>query len=211
VGSDTAVSCAGNNCTSTGFYGSTPLAPQIHTEVSGVWSPADAIIAPQPTTANGAQVNAVSCATSDSCVVVGTANNPGNGSAGSYALIDSGGGASYTGVAAPLPSDGVATGVTVLSAVSCPATGSCGAVGFYKGTDEVNSFPDSLLEIATTSGGTTTWTPTEVPVPPGNASGAPGNLNSVSCVAGWGCVATGDYTPDGGGATENGEIVTAPL
>jgi hypothetical protein len=205
-GFDSAVSCASSiSCVGTGDYSTN--VPQIQTETSGVWNPADDITAPQPTSFNGTELKAVDCARSTSCVLVGEANSTGS-SPTAYGLIDSESGAAYTGLQAPLPANST-TGSVELLAVSCPAAGSCGAVGSYHGTDVSGGNSDDLVELETTIGGTSAWTPFEVPLPSVGSTAL--GLASMSCVASWGCVSVGNYSPDGAGETVDGEIVAGPL
>jgi hypothetical protein len=203
-GYDKVVSCASGDCAAAGEYDTS--AAYIQTEVGVDWSSSDDITAPQPTTFTGAGLDAASCATSASCVLVGEAYNP--AATATYGLIDSGSGTSYIGSAAPVPTN-TTGGSAMLTAVSCPAAGSCGAVGYYRGTDDSGSYGDDLMEIETTASGVSTWTPSEVPLPSVGAGAV--SLSAVSCVASWGCVAVGNYTPSGTGTNVDGELVLSPL
>jgi hypothetical protein len=203
-GYDTAVSCVASDCTGTGDY--LTSTSHIQTEVSGAWD--DDITAPQPTTpANGAQLKAVDCATSTSCVLVGGAYTSG-ASPTLYGLIDTGSGTTYSDLQANLPSNAVA-GTVQLLGVSCPVAGSCGAIGSYRGSDDLGAYDNDLVEIETTSSNVSTWTPSEVPLPSAGSSAL--GLASTSCVASWGCVSVGNYSPDGAGVTVDGELVAGPL
>jgi hypothetical protein len=202
-GYDKAVSCGGDICVGTGEYNSSNS--EIQTEAAGVWDPSDALVAPQPTTFAGTELYATDCTSDSSCVLVGDAYYP---SSGTYSLIDTGSGTSYSDLAAPVPNNAkTSTPRSALSAVSCAAPGSCMAVGYYSGTDVNSLYYDSLLETETTTQGTSTWTPSEAPIPTGSDN--PGTLSAVSCVASWGCVSIGVISPTGSNAA--GEIVTAPL
>jgi hypothetical protein len=89
----------------------------------------------------------------------------------------------------PAPTAPVGDGV-LLSSVSCPAAGSCVAVGHYTSVTTGNV---PLAE--TLSGGS--WTATAAPIaglsPPAGNSGA--RLTKVSCPAAGTCVAIGTYVP----------------
>jgi endoglucanase len=103
--------------------------------------------------------------------------------------IPSQGPGSWTPIEAPVPAGAYPAG---LNGVSCPAKGSCDAVGSYTDT---SGNEQGLIE--TSSGHT--WTPAEAPVP-ANASGTPDTyLSSVTCPASGSCTAGGDYSDTSGG------------
>ena len=97
-------------------------------------------------------------------------------------------------MAEPLPPDAAMNPTTSLGAETCPATGTCVAVGTY--TDTTGDV-DGLIE--TLSGGT--WTPTEAPVP-ANAGANPfldqNALDAVNCPMAGSCVAVGMYSNKSG-------------
>lgn len=78
-----------------------------------------------------------------------------------------------------------------LGAVSCPTAGDCIAVGNY--TDS-NQNTQALIE--TLSHGT--WTAAEAPLPANAAQQQQASLSGIACPAAGECVATGDYTDQGG-------------
>ena len=136
----------------------------------------------------------VSCGGPGSCVAVGDYRST-NGDF--VALLDTLSGGSWRNVSTTVPADaeGGTTQSSQLTRASCPAPGSCVAVGSYKSTtDRAVPLVDTL-----TSG---TWVPASPGLPPGSATGnlQTAQLDGVSCSApGW-CVAVGGYT-DGIGYT----------
>ena len=141
-------------------------------------------------------LDAVSCDSSTSCVAVGTYQD----SSGEQGLIESLSGGTWSATAAPLgglSDPGSAPGYQNmrLPAVSCPAAGSCVAVGNY---DDASGLQQSLIE--TLSGGT--WSATTAPL--SNLSpAATGNpaivFDALSCPASGSCVAIASYLDSSGG------------
>src|SRR5271165_543193 len=133
----------------------------------------------------------VACPSAGSCVAVGFANT---GSAGNLGVIETLSGGTWSNQVAPLPANAGTPGtghqVVSLLSVSCPAAGSCVAVGSYHDT---SNSPWPLVE--TLSSGT--WTPTigAVPADAGTDAGGDANatLSSVTCPATGSCVAAGSY------------------
>jgi hypothetical protein len=108
---------------------------------------------------------------------------------GNFPLVETYTAGTWVPSVAPLPqgyaNDGSRTTIGALNAVSCPAAGTCAAVGDYL---DPGGYQNALLE--TLSAGT--WTAVEG----ARASGSPGgllNIRSVSCADTTTCVATGDY------------------
>src|ERR1700678_3200928 len=93
----------------------------------------------------------------------------------------------WTAVEAPLPARANATGYVVLGSVTCPAAGSCVAVGaYFDATDTQQGFIEPL------SGGTCSASPAPLP---SNASDGGSVLYDVSCPRPKACVAVGTYQP----------------
>jgi hypothetical protein len=125
-------------------------------------------------------LNGVSCPVPANCEAVGYGLSA-NGTAQAVAETYSSG--SWALTALPLPS---AAG-TYLSAVSCPALGSCVAVGYDLGA---GGKPQLLVE--TYSAGT--WALSGAPAPQGSQAS---QLAGISCPAVGTCVAVGSYTSGG--------------
>jgi hypothetical protein len=185
----------------------------IDTLSDGAWS---ASAAPEPST-NGfgtapgtdaqgkqkANLEAISCATTTSCIAVGTYQDAdGN----TFGLIETYASGSWSAVAAPEPSsDPVSAsaanstsgaGAANLTDVDCPSATSCVAVGTYTDAD---SNTIALTEQLSNGG----WVPTAVTEPatntlgtgPGYAStgGGRATFNAVTCPVAGTCVAVGNY------------------
>jgi hypothetical protein len=194
------VACAGTGCVGSGEFDSS--FGNIEPQESGTWATA---IASPSTTNNGSELEAASCApatATPSCVLVGT-DYPAGSSSATDPLIDSGSGTSYSEDTVPVPSTAHPNGMTVLQGVSCAAAGSCGAIGYYSATDELNGRDDGLIEIDGSSG----WTATEAPNPPDVYD--PLALSSISCVANWGCAIVGRYQSTADNVVP--DIVMTPL
>jgi outer membrane protein OmpA-like peptidoglycan-associated protein len=193
-----AVSCASSgSCVAVGSYAETGGNEQalLVVESAGVWS---AVPAPLPTGANGANANnaldGVTCTSNTDCVAVGdyVATVPGStctNHACQLALLDVETSGVWSSQIVPLPSNATAGPATgdLLSAVSCPSTGECVAVGSYVDTKGNNR---ALLDVETAG----TWGAVAAPLPAG-ASAAPNTnaLVSVTCTAVGTCVAVGQY------------------
>ncbi|HUE07794.1 MAG TPA: hypothetical protein VMP41_10220 [Acidimicrobiales bacterium] len=97
-------------------------------------------------------------------------------------------GPTWAGVSPPLPTNATSTATSKIQAVSCPAPGSCVAVGVY----HVGA-SDAIFAASLTDG---TWTATQVPSPPSD-DGTDTGIQNLSCpTVGW-CVATGRYSNAG--------------
>ena len=211
-----AVTCAGaGGCVAVGTY--TDANGRVYGLIDvlsgGTWT---ATAAPEPST-NGfgtgpgtdtgaterAALDAVTCASSASCVAVGFYyDTDGN----RFGLIDTLASGTWSAAAAPEPStdqvssapgySALGAGVATLSAVACESTTSCVAVGDYNDADS-----NTLGLIETLSSGS--WSPAVAPEPATNALGTgPGysalgaglaNLVDLACPATGSCVAVGHY------------------
>jgi hypothetical protein len=141
-----------------------------------------------------AGLTSVACATANSCVAIGNYT----GFNGDTGLIDTLSEGTWTAAEAPLPLGAPTVQQNLnLSAVACPAVGSCVVVGRY--TDDAGN-GQGLID--TLSGGV--WSSSVAPLPAGATAAGIGNagvgLESVACGAAGSCTAVGDYDV----ATDNG-------
>ena len=138
------ISCpAPGSCVAVGAYNGQDHAehPLVDTLSGGTWT---AATAPLPAGITAATLHAVACATPGSCAVAG---ETGQLSGDMHALLETLSGGTWTAVNAPLPAGASADHESRLSAVACPATGTCIATGFYTGPDGYH-----LLGLAETTG-----------------------------------------------------------
>ena len=169
------VSCtAADHCMAVGDYanpaGTRPLAE--------LWNGQAWTIAPTPSPAGtqAASLSGVSCPAADDCVAVGTSFN----GTENVTLAEAWNGKAWS--IAPTPNVTAAQG-GYLSAVSCPSTAQCTAVGYYALADVTNT----LAETWSSKG----WSISNTP----NAAGSMyTTLTGVSCPAVNKCVAVGGYT-----------------
>jgi hypothetical protein len=137
------VACpAPGNCVAVGFYTSTAGGTQglVDTLRNGTWTPASA---PLPAGGSGPWLNAVSCATTSSCVAVGYYNT----GAGPQGLIETLSRQSWRAATAPQPKGAVSQYGVQLQGVACPAAGMCVAVGYYNADSKASTsygFMDTL-------------------------------------------------------------------
>lgn len=180
-----AVSCpAPGTCVAAGSYDDQNSNPHglIETLSNGAWT---AVVPPEPSNAvpseNGG-LYGVACPAPGDCVAVG---GYGDQRGIAQALTETLANGTWTPAEALTPGGppGVNDSAALLG-ISCPAPGSCVAVGYYG-----QSGGSGLIE--TLSGGT--WTPTAAPLPAGQAGTGIG-LAGVSCSAPGNCVAVGSYT-----------------
>ena|GEM_PF-558712 len=174
------VSCAApGNCLAVGWAASTAGPPQALAEpyIDGKW----AVSAPElPPGATASFFQAVSCPAVEVCVAVGywldTAGLP-------QAFAESYMGGSWQLSALPLPS---AAG-SYLEGVSCPAVGTCVAVGYDLGAGNV---PQLLAETYRAG----SWSVSAAPLPAGAQASY---LTGVSCQGALTCVASGWFSVGG--------------
>jgi endoglucanase len=185
-----AVTCpAAGSCTAAGYYTDSGgnLQPLIETLSGGTWTAAKAPLPANAASDPFAFLTSASCPAAGSGIVVGHYND-GNGNPG---VIETLSGGKWTAAQAPQPANGAAAATNGLYSVTCPATGSCTAVGEYGDT---SGNDQGLIEML--SGGT--WTPAQAPLP-ANAGNQPlGSLNSVTCPAAGSCTAAGGYVDSNG-------------
>jgi hypothetical protein len=193
---------AQGTCVATGYFTDQSGDSQalIETLSDGRWT---ATRAPLPAGAVPAQGSAapttyflgVACPAVGSCVAVG-AYTKRNGTAAAFA--DTLSGRTWTAAALPLPADATASGQSAgLYGISCPAPGSCVAVGHYI------TRGDQARYLSETLSGST-WTAAATPLPAGAAPAQKWNpqqtslddtsLEAVACRAAGSCVALGSYT-----------------
>jgi hypothetical protein len=196
-----ALACASAiTCVAVGQYAaSTSRAGLLITGHGSAWSgraaplPADA--GPQP----DATLVSVACPAVTSCTAAGSYVDGLGNRQGMLVLLR---GTGWSAVRAPLPPDAKVPGAT-LTAVACPSTTSCVAVGSYSG---------ATRGFAVASVGTS-WTAAATPVPAGAAMQAKASFRSIACGTG-GCVAVGSYTSADGSTqgllvTGQGTVFTA--
>jgi hypothetical protein len=156
---------------------------EVETLSEGSWSSAEA---PLPGDANAdpdLSLEGLACAAVGSCVAIGNYLNASGGLEGFMESLTQG---SWSATTEPLPAGASpSSGPTTLIELTCPAVGSCVAVGSY-----TDANGDNLGLIEAQSGDT--WTPTLAPLPP-NASAPDGFFLTVDCPATDFCVAAGLY------------------
>jgi len=210
------VSCvAVGNCVAVGLYfdNTTPRQNEyglIEVLAGGTWTPLAAptsgLSPAQGTGPAVAALDSVSCSSAASCVATGTYTD---GSGDIQGLIETLSAGTWTAQAAPVgglsPADVASSnGGVQLQSVSCPADGTCVAVGGYS----ASGGRQGLIETLSTG----TWTPTAAPLsglnpaPLVDAAGVLAGLAGVSCPVVGTCVAVGDYEDAAG--TQPGLIET---
>lgn len=156
-------------------------------DASGVaFTPSEAPLPGDASANPDADLFATSCPTAGSCVAVGRYANAG----GTQALIETLSAGSWSPMVAPLPSDALASPSADLAGISCPAAGTCVAVGQYSNASGLQALVETL------SFGV--WTPVAAPLPGDADPTTFAQLAGVSCPATGSCVAAGDYR-DGSG------------
>jgi hypothetical protein len=188
-----ALACASATaCVAVGQYAtSTSRSALLVTGHGSAWSgqaaplPADASARPDATLAS------VACPAATACTAVGSYVDRLGNRQGMLVLLR---GTNWTAVRAPLPADAKVPGAT-LTAVACPSTTSCVAIGSYSGA--TRGFVVASLG--------SSWTAAATPVPAGTATLAKPSFRSIACGSG-GCVAVGSYTSTDG--STQGLVVT---
>lgn len=185
-----AVSCADSSaCAAVGSYEDAATnAGLIETGSGGAWTATRAPVPPGTTGDPYTVMNAVTCLSDTSCIALGTYDG-----SGTYAMIDTFNGQSWTSVNAPLPPDASATDPNfLLGSLSCPAATSCVATGSYiDASGETEGVADSYQNGS--------WTAAEMPLPADAAtSGQYAVIDGLACPAAGSCVAAGGYETSGG-------------
>lgn len=177
-----------HSCTAVGDYSdsSSHFQGLMASESTGSWHPAVKAALPADAGANaGVLLQSVSCGSSGECVAVGhyldAATNP------RPLLLIQSAGLWAPAIEPKLPANTATAPNSVLSSVSCPAVGSCSAVGSYL---DSSSRSDGLL-LSQTGG---TWaTGVKATVPANANSSAAVELQSIDCASAGNCVALGEY------------------
>ena len=170
------VSCgASGPCTAVGDSLSTGTDSQ--SALAESWSGSSWAIqpTPEPAGARGSWLSHVSCAKATACTAVGAYTNS-TGTA--VTLAEAWDGTSWSVQSTPNPADAT---VTILSGVSCVASGACEAVGYY------DTSAGAQLALAETWNGTS-WAIQSSPSPSTTTV-----LSAVSCAAPSACTAVGSY------------------
>jgi len=189
-----AVTCpAAASCVAVGSYTEAGghLRGLIATFSRGTWT---AALAPLPadtsmSDSGDSSLSDVACHGTRFCVAVGwdtsAAGDP-------HGLLETMSGGTWTSTQAPLPSKVASTAAASLTAVACPTTRSCVAVGSY-----FDPQPSALGLIETLSGGR--WSASQPPPAPRNADSVPDVfLQTVTCPAVDACVTIGSYDDSAG-------------
>jgi hypothetical protein len=160
------------------------------------WS---AVRAPLPADTDGVSgqyvsLDDVSCQKAGSCTAVGFDKASGDVTQGLVETLSDG-----TWTPSAVPDVSSKKGVAALAAVSCPALGTCVAVGF------ASSAAGALTPVVGTLAGGR-WDPVKSTLPDDAITTASATLNDVSCPAAGTCVATGWYSNEGG--HRNGYVAT---
>jgi hypothetical protein len=148
------------------------------------WSP---VASPNPTGADAAypQLNAVSCPTATACTAVGTTLLTSNDSVSLVEQMTSTSKkATWSVVASP---DLSGASSTVLTAVSCPDTTTCFAVGWSR-VPSSSFVPDLVTTVEEWTAASKAWT---VKTSPNPTDALQSRLNGVSCLTATNCVAVG--------------------
>jgi hypothetical protein len=148
----------------------------------GVWS----------NSSTGVDATSVSCGAPGDCAAVGGAWP----TVGSVATLSAG---VWTTVTTPLPADALSPPNATVQSVSCPAAGSCVAVGYYQVEPSQAQLDTGFID--TLSGNA--WTSVAAPLPAGSGLGDEVYLSYVSCPGVGQCVAAGLDSGDFGAVYEN--------
>ncbi len=140
--------------------------------------PADAAASPQAT------ISSVSCPAAGDCVAVGAYTDARGNQQG---MLLTGYGASWTALRSPLPASANVPGAA-LSGVSCPAAGSCVAVGTFS----------AQRRAMLVTGFGTSWQAEQAPLPAGAATNPAASVRQIVCSASSDCVAVGSFADAGG-------------
>jgi hypothetical protein len=159
-----AVSCpASGSCVAIGSYFDSEGNQQAFDDTlsHGAWAPVVASLPPNAAANPDAQLDAISCPTTTSCVAVGS-YHANDAAVERPALIEILSGGAWTPLEAALPPN---AGSGNLTGVSCPADGSCVAVGTYGVMRDPSGLiiEDTLPLVDTLASGA--WTPSEGAIP----------------------------------------------
>jgi hypothetical protein len=163
----------------------------IETLAAGTWTATEAQLpADAPTTDAFAQLDAVTCPETGACVAVGWYYD----TAGTYHVVyETESAGVWTPMQQPLPTRPPARNPanpdTGIGAATCPAAGSCVAVGSYV----TKSQKDKSI-IGTLAGGS--WSTIKAPLPTKADGNLASDLNDVTCTADGSCLAAGSAGGD---------------
>jgi hypothetical protein len=180
----TSVACpTSSTCVAVGIYAdkNNHVDALMDTLSHGTWSAKKAPLPAGVATGSTVDLDAVACHSSGSCAAVGIYTD----SAGTQGLLETFASGHWSATKAHLPADAVTNQNDQMSAVVCPAAGTCSAVGVYDNPQQVG-----LVE--TLSHGH--WHGDEAQLP-GNASTGFQSVTfgSVSCKSATHCTAVGQY------------------
>jgi hypothetical protein len=186
-----AVACeSSTSCVAVGSYTDATTASHgaIETETSGSWQEQDA---PVPSGQSSVSLGAVTCPASGDCVAVGEAvMHPTPTTSQTSPLVEVQGGSGWTALNVSAPSGST---IAYLSSVSCPAVGTCAAVGRYYLASSAAFMP----LIVWLSGGALSESTPSLPANGGTYGAGSARYDtglwSVSCTSTTSCVAVGMY------------------
>ena len=166
-------------CMAAGYYGPEGAVRNLAETLSnGTWTPAGPPPPPPLGLADpNPSLNGMSCPGPGTCVAVGQYDQ----NSSPHGLVETLSGGTWTPAPALLPAGQAPLGAE-LNGISCPAPGSCVAVGAYNGQDHAEH---PLVE--TLSGGT--WTAVTAPLPAGITAAT---LNAVACATPGSCAVVGE-------------------
>jgi hypothetical protein len=200
-----AVACSsGGTCVAVGTYldSDNHVDGLIDTLSHGTWTAKKAPLPTGVTAGSTAQLTAVACHGAGSCAAIGTYTDTNAPVDGQQPLLEAFASGKWSATKAHLPPDAVRTQNAQMSAVTCPATGACSAVGEYDNPEQVG-----LVE--TLSNGH--WDAVVAQLP-GNASTTFSQavmLGSVACKSTTQCSTVGQYRDTSSG--KDGLIETLPV
>jgi hypothetical protein len=143
-------------------------------------------------------LDSVACASSTSCIGVGTYEDS---SGNAWALIETDTSGSWSAAKAAVPSGAATNPSAALAALTCPSATSCLAVGTYN-----NSSSDTESQVLTDTSGS--WAAATLPIPSGAGTNPDATPTAVACFAVGNCIAFGTYD-DSSGNTQGMVLVGA--
>lgn len=174
--------CSGErSCFVVGWYSaqnSSDVQGLIETLTDGTWT---ASTAPLPGSADGADIESLTCLSAGSCIAIGVDD----ATTGGQGLVETLADGTWTPTQVPLPTNDGAFFVSI----ACPSAKMCVAVGNYS-----DASGDSDVLIESLSDGK--WKVVDAPQPAHDSDA----LDSVSCASTESCAAVGDYFDDSGAA-----------
>ena len=135
-------------------------------------------------------INSVGCPSADKCIAVGSYTDSSGNLRGLLLTMS---GSTWKAADSPLPTN--SAGGSQLTAVACPSSSTCFAVGNYN-TGVNHGTGDIWAGLLLTMSGSS-WKAAEVPLPPPD-EGVQTFMNSIGCASATSCVAVGGYYPSSG-------------